>query len=183
MAKAKDAFRTISEVAELLKVPKHVLRFWENKFPPVKPMKLGGNRRYYRPEDVNLLRGIRELLYSDGYTIKGVQKILREEGADAVKLSATSSASLKDVEGFRITPAPPKSTKPRSKQRNAIGKSVARTKVPVAEATADPRLVSQDARALIAKTIKELEACRALLQSSRAPREVSKSQEPHRVGT
>ncbi len=80
MDKAPEAFRTISEVAEELEVPKHVLRFWEAKFAHLKPMKRGGGRRYYRPEDVALLRGIRFLLYSDGFTIRGVQKILREHG-------------------------------------------------------------------------------------------------------
>ncbi len=76
--KSAAAFRTISEVAEELDVPQHVLRFWESKFSQVKPLKRGGGRRYYRPEDVELLRKIRELLYQDGYTIKGVQKLLRE---------------------------------------------------------------------------------------------------------
>ena len=80
MDKAPEAFRTISEVADELEVPKHVLRFWEAKFAHLKPMKRGGGRRYYRPEDVALLRGIRFLLYNDGYTIRGVQKILREHG-------------------------------------------------------------------------------------------------------
>ena len=80
MDKSPEAFRTISEVADELKVPKHVLRFWEAKFAQLKPMKRGGGRRYYRPEDVALLRGIRFLLYDDGYTIRGVQKILREQG-------------------------------------------------------------------------------------------------------
>lgn len=78
--KSATAFRTISEVSSVLDVPQHVLRFWETKFTAIKPMKRGGGRRYYRPEDINLLRGIRELLYSDGYTIKGVQKLLREKG-------------------------------------------------------------------------------------------------------
>jgi DNA-binding transcriptional MerR regulator len=78
--KAPEAFRTISEVADELDVPKHVLRFWEAKFAQLKPMKRGGGRRYYRPEDVALLRGIRVLLYNDGYTIRGVQKLLREQG-------------------------------------------------------------------------------------------------------
>lgn len=80
MDKAPEAFRTISEVADELEVPKHVLRFWEAKFAHLKPMKRGGGRRYYRPEDVALLRGIRFLLYNDRYTIRGVQKILREHG-------------------------------------------------------------------------------------------------------
>jgi DNA-binding transcriptional MerR regulator len=76
--KAAGAFRTISEVADDLEVPQHVLRFWETKFPQIKPMKRGGGRRYYRPEDVDLLRAIRALLYDQGYTIKGVQKLIRE---------------------------------------------------------------------------------------------------------
>ena len=76
--KAAGAFRTISEVADDLEVPQHVLRFWETKFPQIKPMKRGGGRRYYRPEDVDLLRAIRGLLYDQGYTIKGVQKLIRE---------------------------------------------------------------------------------------------------------
>ncbi len=80
MNKSPEAFRTISEVAEALDVPPHVLRFWESRFTQVKPVKRGGGRRYYRPEDVRLLRGIRGLLYDDGMTIKGAQKILREKG-------------------------------------------------------------------------------------------------------
>ena len=80
MDKAPEAFRTISEVAVELDVPKHVLRFWEGKFSQLRPLKRGGGRRYYRPEDVDLLRGIRQLLYGDGYTIKGVQRLLRENG-------------------------------------------------------------------------------------------------------
>jgi DNA-binding transcriptional MerR regulator len=76
--KSAAAFRTISEVAEELDVPQHVLRFWESKFTQVKPLKRGGGRRYYRPEDVMLLRRIRQCLYQDGYTIKGVQRLLRE---------------------------------------------------------------------------------------------------------
>ena len=88
MAKAADAFRTISEVADDLDVPKHVLRFWEGKFPQLRPMKRGGGRRFYRPEDVDLLKGIRHLLYEQGYTIKGVQKVIRDNGLDWVKSSA-----------------------------------------------------------------------------------------------
>ncbi len=81
IAKSAAAFRTISEVATELDLPQHVLRFWETKFSLVKPLKRGGGRRYYRPEDVDLLRRIRDLLYTDGYTIKGVQKLLRQDGA------------------------------------------------------------------------------------------------------
>jgi DNA-binding transcriptional MerR regulator len=78
--KSPEAFRTISEVASELDVPQHVLRFWESRFTQVKPTKRAGGRRYYRPEDIDLLRGIRTLLYSDGYTIKGVQKLLKDRG-------------------------------------------------------------------------------------------------------
>jgi DNA-binding transcriptional MerR regulator len=85
--KSPSAFRTISEVAEELDVPQHVLRFWESKFPQVRPLKRGGGRRYYRPEDVDLLGRIRQLLYADGYTIKGVQRLMRE-GALKVKREA-----------------------------------------------------------------------------------------------
>src|SRR5579871_5597405 len=79
-AKSPEAFRTISEVATDLDIPQHVLRFWESRFVQVRPVKRAGGRRYYRPEDVDLLRGIRALLYSDGFTIRGVQKILRDKG-------------------------------------------------------------------------------------------------------
>jgi DNA-binding transcriptional MerR regulator len=78
--KSPDAFRTISEVAEDLDLPQHVLRFWETRFTPIRPLKRGGGRRYYRPEDIDLLKGIRYLLYGQGYTIKGVQRILKEDG-------------------------------------------------------------------------------------------------------
>ncbi len=80
MTKSPDAFRTISEVADDLDLPQHVLRFWETRFSQIKPLKRGGGRRYYRPDDVMLLRGIKHLLYGEGYTIKGVQRILREQG-------------------------------------------------------------------------------------------------------
>jgi DNA-binding transcriptional MerR regulator len=94
MEKSADAFRTISEVAETLDLPQHVLRFWETRFPQIKPMKRGGGRRYYRPDDVELLRAIRQLLYAEGYTIKGVQRILKERGVRAVvALQAQRSAA------------------------------------------------------------------------------------------
>ncbi|HMA55864.1 MAG TPA: MerR family transcriptional regulator [Pseudolabrys sp.] len=84
--KAPDAFRTISEVADDLDLPQHVLRFWESRFHEIKPMKRGGGRRYYRPDDIDLLRGIRHLLYGEGYTIRGVQRILREQGSKFVQV-------------------------------------------------------------------------------------------------
>lgn len=83
--KAPGAFRTISEVADELDLPQHVLRFWESRFNEIRPMKRGGGRRYYRPDDIDLLRGIRHLLYGEGYTIRGVQRILREQGVNFVQ--------------------------------------------------------------------------------------------------
>ncbi len=82
-SKGRDAFRTISEVADELDLPQHVLRFWESKFNQIKPLKRGGNRRYYRPDDVILLTAIKKLLHSDGYTIKGVQKLFKAQGLKA----------------------------------------------------------------------------------------------------
>ncbi|MDO9442454.1 MAG: MerR family transcriptional regulator [Beijerinckiaceae bacterium] len=84
MDRPADAFRTISEVADELDLPQHVLRFWETKFTQIRPLKRGGGRRYYRPDDVELLRAIRHLLYGEGYTIRGVQRILKEQGVKAV---------------------------------------------------------------------------------------------------
>ena len=94
--KGPDAFRTISEVAEELDLPQHVLRFWETRFSQIKPMKRGGGRRYYRPDDVDLLRGIRLLLYGEGFTIKGVQRLFREKGIGFV-VSAGRSGTVETV--------------------------------------------------------------------------------------
>ena len=92
MDKAPDAFRTISEVADDLDIPQHVLRFWETRFAQIKPMKRSGGRRYYRPDDVDLLKGIRRLLYGEGYTIRGVQRILKEHGIGSVQRLADANA-------------------------------------------------------------------------------------------
>jgi DNA-binding transcriptional MerR regulator len=96
--KAPDAFRTISEVAEDLDLPQHVLRFWETRFTQIKPMKRGGGRRYYRPEDVDLLRGIRLLLYTEGFTIRGVQRLLKEKGVGFVA-GVGQTGSVQTVNG------------------------------------------------------------------------------------
>lgn len=102
MEKGPDAFRTISEVADDLDLPQHVLRFWETRFTQIKPMKRGGGRRYYRPDDVDLLRGIRHLLYGEGYTIRGVQQILKDQGLRHVQTigrsAETEPARLRDVD-------------------------------------------------------------------------------------
>ena len=144
MNKAADAFRTISEVAGDLDVPKHVLRFWEARFPQIKPMKRGGGRRYYRPADLDLLRGIRHLLHNEGYTIKGVQKILREQGLDAVKSCWQPGRKL-DSPGPRVTAAS-KVAEARGKRRGKVGASA-----------------PLDRNALLARIVVELMSCRVLL--------------------
>ena len=114
MAKAKDAFRTISEVAEWLDTPTHVLRFWESKFSQIKPVKGAGGRRYYRPADMDLLGGIKQLLHEDGLTIKGTQKLLREEGVKHVAslgLSMTQD-TMQDAASASSDPAPQKEPAP-----------------------------------------------------------------------
>ena len=107
--KSPDAFRTISEVAVELDVPQHVLRFWESKFTQIKPLKRGGGRRYYRPEDIDLLRGVRALLYNDGYTIKGVQKVFREQGVKFIAETGrgTADASLAELAREAVVRAEP----------------------------------------------------------------------------
>ena len=91
--KSPEAFRTISEVSKDLSLPQHVLRFWETKFAQIKPIKRGGGRRYYRPEDVDLLKGIKNLLYNDGYTIRGVQKVIKENGSKNILFSTNKTNS------------------------------------------------------------------------------------------
>lgn len=113
--KADGAFRTISEVADELDVPQHVLRFWETKFTQVKPLKRGGGRRYYRPEDVSLLKHIHNLLYTEGYTIKGVQKLLKGQGKNqiAAKVDALEEA-VESVSSKAETPAQPQAPQTQS---------------------------------------------------------------------
>lgn len=96
MDKSPDAFRTISEAAEELDLPQHVLRFWETRFSTIRPLKRGGGRRYYRPDDVLLLRGIRHLLYDQGFTIKGVQRILKDQGSRYV-IAVGEGKSVEDI--------------------------------------------------------------------------------------
>ena len=113
--KAPDAFRTISEVAGELELPQHVLRFWETRFSQIKPMKRGGGRRYYRPEDIDLLRGIRLLLYGEGFTIRGVQRLLKEKGIGFV-VSVGQTGSVQTVTADENDEAPAKATR-RSRQK------------------------------------------------------------------
>ncbi len=147
MNKSAGAFRTISEVADELGVPKHVLRFWEIKFAHIRPMKRGGGRRFYRPEDMELLLGVRDLLHRDGYTIKGVQRILREQGVDAVKQRGKQRSA-----GARA-PARPKVNGPLARER----------KLPAEPNTALARATPGDLRKQILAAIIELKMCKDLL--------------------
>jgi DNA-binding transcriptional MerR regulator len=149
VAKTSEAFRSISEVSDGLGVPKHVLRFWEAKFPQIKPMKRGGGRRFYRPEDLELLRGIRQLLHHAGYTIKGVQKILREQGPDAVKVMGREAALAGKAKAAPFT-------------SNAVTSPPAPRGRPRGSAAA-----LGERRTLIKAMIVELEACQVMLE--RAP--------------
>jgi len=106
-SKRASAFRTIGEVAEDLDLPAHVLRFWESKFPQLKPLKRGGGRRYYRPEDIALLRRIRQCLYQDGYTIRGVQKLLREGGLSDDGPAEAPEPETGEASLFPLEPVPP----------------------------------------------------------------------------
>ena len=96
--KSPEAFRTISEVSKDLSLPQHVLRFWETKFVQIKPIKRGGGRRYYRPEDIRLLKGIKILLYNDGYTIRGVQKVIKENGTKKILMQVDQNKNFTNSE-------------------------------------------------------------------------------------
>ena len=162
MNKSAEAFRTIGEVAGELGIPKHVLRFWEGRFPQIRPMKRGGGRRYYRPEDMELLRGIRALLHSDGYTIKGVQKILREQGIDQVKAAAARLSAVQS-QGANAKGAG------RQRGRKLVAGAAAK-ELPVQKARETSETESNGARPTriapkvrILAAIRELEIARAIL--------------------
>ncbi len=164
MDKSPSAFRTISEVSNELDVPKHVLRFWESKFNQIKPMKLGGGRRYYRPEDMELLRGIRGLLYDQGYTIRGVQRILKENGVRFVKdLPKTGGISPKPHSTLPDIPDVAADAKAgRSRKTGQPAGSPAPTQ---SLGGSELALPSQARKALI-KVLAELEWCRDRLAAA-----------------
>ena len=142
MEKSPDAFRTISEAAEELDLPQHVLRFWETRFSTIKPLKRGGGRRYYRPEDVQLLKGIRHLLYDQGFTIKGVQRILKEQGARQV-ISIGQGGTV---------PAPDGADGDATEAATQVGL---------------PLALTESDRELLGKVLKELLDCKRLLDRAR----------------
>ena len=181
MDKSPDAFRTISEVADDLDLPQHVLRFWETRFTQIKPMKRGGGRRYYRPQDVDLIKGIRHMLYDQGYTIKGVQKLLRENGnhflvsighGDVAAIEAITQRKQAEAAAAEAQHAPQRSpedellvgeakAKP-SKRFFGLGK--ADDDGPLA---ADNAKLSRDNRALLQEALFDLLECKRLLDQVR----------------
>lgn len=151
MEKSPDAFRTISEAADELDLPQHVLRFWETRFANIKPLKRGGGRRYYRPEDVLLLKGIRHLLYDQGFTIKGVQRILKEQGVRFVSGIGEGNPVgplLKQSEDDEDSPAVPAPTDKGKPQQGT------------------PVLTAQD-REKLSTVMRELLDCKRVLERAR----------------
>ena len=146
--KAPDAFRTISEAAEDLDLPQHVLRFWETRFTQIKPLKRGGGRRYYRPDDVEFLRGLKHLLHAEKYTIKGVQKIIKEQGAKSIQGAGRAIAV-----GATAASAPVKAPPVIVRETVAPARAVSRAAVPTS------------ARGLLEAALEELLHCRRSLAS------------------
>ena len=190
MDKAPGAFRTISEVADEIDVPQHVLRFWESRFTQIRPMKRGGGRRFYRPEDVDLLRGVRHLLYGEGYTIRGVQRILREQGAAFVQTIWRTGAELpppsdedRDEDDIDAAPAAGRSEPdlsefaiPAPRIAESIGHDrPAERRAPMmsagsaaAPAPAKPAGIGGDERRKLRAALDELVVCNRLLQAALA---------------
>ncbi|HEV7252548.1 MAG TPA: MerR family transcriptional regulator [Mesorhizobium sp.] len=181
MDKSPDAFRTISEVAEDLDLPQHVLRFWETRFAQIKPMKRGGGRRYYRPQDVELIKGIRHMLYDQGYTIKGVQRLLRENGhqfvvalgnGDMAAVSVIAQRRQADLEAPEAAQAggrPPEDEmlvgEPKVKpSRRFFGLAKAEDDGPVPPGAGK---LSRDNRALLQEALFDLLECKRLLDQVR----------------
>jgi DNA-binding transcriptional MerR regulator len=174
LEKAPEAFRTISEVADEIDVPQHVLRFWESRFSQIRPMKRGGGRRFYRPEDVDLLRGVRHLLYGEGYTIRGVQRILREQGPAFVQNAWRAGAELPPPEleedlaedevaapstGERSEPDLSVFSVPSSRPRPRTG-----DERPVVREEAPPRSMASEGKRRLRAALDELVECRRLLE-------------------
>jgi DNA-binding transcriptional MerR regulator len=178
LEKSSSAFRTISEVAAELDVPKHVLRFWEGKFPQLRPMKRGGGRRYYRPEDIELLRGIRWLLYSDGYTIKGVQRILRDNGVKFVKLCWRDDQAEPSFEIPNIAADAAKAARRGPAARpipSAMPAEAKRVKAVVEpSSTRQPASLTPEQRDFLQGLLNSLEECRSLLQAAVEQQETAK---------
>ncbi|BCB20303.1 MerR family transcriptional regulator [Bosea sp. ANAM02] len=154
--KSPDAFRTISEVAEDLDIPQHVLRFWETRFNQIKPLKRGGGRRYYRPDDVALLKGIRRLLYGEGYTIKGLQRILKEQGPRHVQAIGR---------GAPIGAAPPAEPREAPVASEGFAEVGAERAAPYRQ----PVPEGLDDVSILTAVMKELGECRRILEQALQP--------------
>ncbi len=170
--KAADAFRTISEVADDLDLPQHVLRFWETRFNQIRPMKRGGGRRYYRPQDVDLIRGIRHLLYDEGYTIKGVQRILKESGVGQVAaIGAGDADALQAVAARKAQVANDRGRSPAAKEADPLlGEAKAKPKRFGGDAASSEEgsiALSKNQRALLQETLFDLLECKRLLDQAR----------------
>lgn len=166
-------------------MPKHVLRFWEGKFPQLRPMKRGGGRRYYRPEDVDLLRGIRWLLYSDGYTIKGVQRILRDSGVRFVKECWRDDARQPEQKAQEAPlPIPDLAGEVAKESRRGRGGNARPASRPAEPTVAEAPRKDENAaaaskqHALLASVLAELEECRDMLRSAAAKPEASPPKKP-----
>jgi DNA-binding transcriptional MerR regulator len=179
MEKSPDAFRTISEVADDLDLPQHVLRFWETRFSQIKPMKRGGGRRYYRPQDVELIKGIRHMLYDQGYTIKGVQKLLRDNGnqfviaignGDMAAVDAITQRKQQEAEAAHVAPEGDDDDEMILGQAKAkparrfFGLGRGEDEGPVAP---DDERLSRDNRALLQEALFDLLECKRLLDQVR----------------
>ncbi|MDZ5696897.1 MULTISPECIES: MerR family transcriptional regulator [Phyllobacteriaceae] len=172
MEKSPDAFRTISEVAEELDLPQHVLRFWETRFTQIKPMKRGGGRRYYRPQDVELIKGIRHMLYEQGYTIKGVQKLLRDNGNRFIV--AIGRGDVAAVEAIAQQKAAEAKAE-KNEEEMVVGQPKAKPnrrffglgREEDGPVSADDGRLSRDNRALLQETLFDLLECKRLLDQVR----------------
>jgi DNA-binding transcriptional MerR regulator len=183
MEKSPDAFRTISEVADDLDLPQHVLRFWETRFPQIKPMKRGGGRRYYRPEDVELLKGIRHLLYDHGYTIKGVQKLLKTNGNRFVAAAASGDLATMEALAAQSEAEQPQAPQHLHSSKNVVFEDdqiVGKPKPPSSrrffgligggdeqDFSATGGLIGKEDRALLQEALFDLLECKRLLDQVR----------------
>ena len=149
MEKSPEAYRTIREVADSLDLPQHVLRFWETRFPQIRPLKRAGGRRYYRPDDIERLRLIKRLLYDEGYTIKGVQKLFKEQGVQALA-AAVSSPNGSSAEAPSVAEPHPE------------------TSLAPAATASDPKL-ADDELAVLREALAEIADAERILAQARAP--------------
>jgi DNA-binding transcriptional MerR regulator len=161
--KRAAVFRTIGEVAEDLDLPAHVLRFWESKFPQLKPLKRGGGRRYYRPEDIALLSRIRQCLYQEGYTIRGVQKLLLEGTLGAAAGTDEIAPSLFPLDPLPAPPSPPPARRPARASRRAATPPPADTEAP--EPVAVVKSLSDAKKATLEAAVQDLLSARQMLDA------------------